>query len=129
MEEATFLTRFAPKVTSSTAATSSAASKIMLERARRNPKIELVTDPSVDEILGDDEGRRACGCATRATSTQRRCREGLFVAIGHSPNSEAVPGGSTWTRRATSSCRDHAPTKIPGVFAAGDVADHATGRR
>jgi thioredoxin reductase (NADPH) len=128
MEEANFLTRFAPKVTIVHRRESFRASKIMLDRATRNPRIELVTSAVIEEILGELPKPGVTGVRlrdTRDSSIRKLAVGGVFVAIGHEPNSKLFKGvldmddagylrvkhGSTLTR-------------IPGVFACGDVADH-----
>jgi thioredoxin reductase (NADPH) len=128
MEEATFLTRFANKVIVAHRREEFRASKIMIDRARRNPKIQFATNTVVDEILGELPRPGVTGVRlrdTRDNSTRVMDVGGVFVAIGHEPNSKLFKGlldmdaagylivkpGSTATR-------------VPGVFACGDVADH-----
>jgi thioredoxin reductase (NADPH) len=126
MEEAVFLAKFARKVTIVHRRDTFRASKIMLERARANERIEFVLDTVIDEVLGED-GRMA-GVRIRNAKTGETSdipADGLFVAIGHDPNTklfreqlEVDDGGYLLVKGRTTE------TKIPGVFAAGDVVDH-----
>src|SRR6185295_4705859 len=128
MEEATFLTRFSPKVTIIHRRDEFRASRIMLERAQRNPKIGFITNAVIDEILGDLPKPGVTGVRLRDTRTggvKEMPIGGIFVAIGHEPNSKLFKGqldmdaaGYLLTQPGSSA------TKIPGVFACGDVADH-----
>ena len=125
MEEATFLTKFATKVTIVHRRETLRASKIMQDRARRNPKIAWVLNSVVEEILGTD---RVTGVRLRDTESakvQEIPAGGVFVAIGHTPNTqlfagqvEMDPAGYLVTESGSTR------TNVPGVFAAGDVADH-----
>jgi thioredoxin reductase (NADPH) len=125
MEEATFLTKFASKVTIVHRRDTLRASKIMQDRAHRNPKIAWQLNRVVDEILGTD---RVTGVRLRDTDTgapHEISAGGVFVAIGHTPNTqlfagqlEMDPAGYLVTESGSTR------TNIPGVFAAGDVADH-----
>jgi len=125
MEEASFLTKFASKVTIVHRRSEFRASKIMVDRATRNPKIELRLDSVVEEVLGDDS---ITGLRLRNTVTGQVDDlpvEGLFVAIGHDPNTELFKGqlemddaGYLITKPGS------ARTDVEGVFACGDVQDH-----
>ena len=128
MEEATFLTRFASKVTLVHRREEFRASRIMLERVKRNPKIDIITNAVIDEILGDVPRPGVTGVRikdTRSGETREMPVGGVFVAIGHEPNTQLFKGmlpmdaaGYLLTRPGVTA------TEIPGVFACGDVADH-----
>lgn len=126
MEEATFLTKFASKVTIVHRRDELRASKIMQDRAFKNEKISFIWDSVVDEVIGDKEkgvtGVRIKNVKSGETSTID-CH-GVFVAIGHKPNTEIFQGildmdsdGYLITKPGSTE------TNIPGVFAAGDVQD------
>jgi thioredoxin reductase (NADPH) len=127
MEEATFLTKFASKVTVVHRRADFRASRIMLERARKNPKIEWRLNSVVERILGDASSGFQ-GVRLRDTITNELTdvgAGGLFMAIGHEPNTRLFRGqldmdasGYLLTRDGTTA------TNVAGVFAAGDVADH-----
>jgi thioredoxin reductase (NADPH) len=127
MEEASFLTKFASKVTVVHRRDDFRASQIMFDRARSNPKIEFVMNAVVDEVLGADEGKMT-GIRLRNTITDDTWTipaDGLFVAIGHDPNTalfveqlEHDEAGYLVTQPGSTA------TNIQGVFAAGDVQDH-----
>jgi len=126
MEEALFLTRFASEVTVVHRRDRLRASAIMQERAKANPKIRFLWDTVVEEILGEPE-KGVTGVVLKNLKTgavERREVEGVFVAIGHKPNTELFAGqlemdpqGYIITKEPTSA------TSVPGVFAAGDVHD------
>ena len=127
MEEASFLTKFASKVTVVHRRDEFRASQIMIDRARSNPKIEFVMNALVDEVLGVD-GNKMTGVRLRNTITDDTWTiqaDGLFVAIGHDPNTalfvdqlEHDEAGYLITQPGSTD------TNVPGVFAAGDVQDH-----
>lgn len=129
MEEANFLTKFASEVIIVHRRDEFRASKIMLDRAKKNPKIKFLTNKVIKEVLGVEEGgkKRMTGVLledTKDHSVTQLDADGLFIAIGHKPNTELfknylemdetgyliVKPGSTYTN-------------VEGVFAAGDVAD------
>ena len=126
MEEATFLAKFARKVTIVHRRDGFRASQIMLDRARANEKIDFVLDSVVEEVLGEDG--RVTGVRIRNVKSDEvtdLAADGLFVAIGHDPNTklfadqlEVDEGGYLLVEGRSTE------TKIPGVFAAGDVVDH-----
>jgi thioredoxin reductase (NADPH) len=127
MEEATFLTRFASKVVIIHRRDEFRASPIMVDRARENEKIEFVLNAVVEEVLGEGGGH-VTGLTLRDTATGDTTEiavDGLFVAVGHDPNTSLFldwldhddQGYLVTEPRSTR-------TNIPGVFAAGDVQDH-----
>ncbi len=127
MEEATFLTKFASRVTIMHRRDELRASKIMQERAFKNPKIDFLWNKVVTEVLGNQkDGVTALRLKDSQTGEESEFAcEGLFLAIGHKPNSEIFKGqietdenGYIITEPGT------AKTSVPGVFAAGDVQDH-----
>ena len=123
MEEANFLTNFATKVSVLHRRESLRASKIMQDRVKKNPKIRFVWNTVVEEILGTDvvTGVRVKNVKTNAVS-EIPCR-GFFVAIGHKPNSDLVKGQLDLDDAGYVIADDRCRTKIPGVFAAGDLMD------
>jgi thioredoxin reductase (NADPH) len=124
MEEATFLTRYANHVTVIHRRDSLRASKIMQERAFKNPKISFIWDTEVDEVLGEDAvtGVHLRNVKTGEVSTLPV--QGLFMAIGHKPTTDLFKGLITMDRAGYIVPVEHTTTNIPGVFAAGDVTDH-----
>ena len=122
-EEAVFLTRFASKVTMIHRRDSFRASKIMAERAIAHEKIEIAWNSVVEEVLGDETG--VVGVRIRNTDTNEvreiECK-GYFAAIGHKPNTEVFQGALE-TDEVGYLIADGVKTSIPGIYAAGDVAD------
>ncbi|MFH1077937.1 MAG: thioredoxin-disulfide reductase [Patescibacteria group bacterium] len=127
MEESNFLTRFADKVTILHRRDAFSASKIMQDRTAKNPKIEVVWNAEVTEVLGVDVGH-VTGVKLRDTKTgevRDLAVDGVFAAIGHVPNTGIFKGqvdldekGFVKTQPGTSL------TSVPGVFAGGDVQDY-----
>ena len=124
IEEATFLTRFASKVTVIHRRDELRASKIMQDRAFANDKISFVWNSVVDEILGAEKVE---GLALRDTVTGEASKlevGGVFVAIGHDPNTSLFQGQIELDPAGYVLTGDGAKTSVPGVFACGDVQDH-----
>ncbi|HUK31701.1 MAG TPA: thioredoxin-disulfide reductase [Candidatus Acidoferrum sp.] len=126
MEEATFLSRFASKITLLHRRNEFRASKIMLERARTNPKIQFMTPYVIEEVHGVEKGAaeavRVRNMETGATSVIQV--EGIFVAIGHDPNTKPFAGKLEMDANGYLITHDGPRTSVEGVFAAGDVQDH-----
>jgi thioredoxin reductase (NADPH) len=123
MEEATFLTKFASQVTVVHRRDRLRASKVMQDRARRNPKIDFVWNSAVEEIVG---GERVESVRLRDVSTQvasERAVDGVFVAIGHQPNTALFSGQLAMNDVGYILTSQGTTTSVPGVFAAGDVQD------
>ena len=125
LEEATFLTRFARSVTVVHRRNALRASAIMQDRARANPKIRFAWDSVVTEVVGED---RVAGIKLQNTKTGEESFlevSGIFVAIGHDPRSELFTGQLEMDDEGYLIVdQPSTRTKIPGVFAAGDVVDH-----
>jgi thioredoxin reductase (NADPH) len=126
MEEAIFLTKFATKVTVIHRRNALRASKIMQDKARANPKIAWELDSEVQEIRGSDDGV-VTGVVVRNNPTAKT-REipvsGVFVAIGHVPNTTLFKGQIELDANGYIVTHDGAKTSVSGVFAGGDVQDH-----
>jgi thioredoxin reductase (NADPH) len=126
MEEAVFLTRFARKVILVHRRETLRASKIMQEKARANAKIEWALNSEVDDILHDG-GTEVTGIRLRDVktgATREIPLSGVFVAIGHTPNTSLFHGQLELDANGYIVTHDGAKTNVPGVFACGDVQDH-----
>jgi thioredoxin reductase (NADPH) len=128
MEEANFLTKFASKVTIIHRREELRASKIMQDRARANPKIEWIFNTTVEEVVGTKEGG-VTQLKLRNLKTNEAtdfATQGLFVAIGHTPNTKAYVGQLDLDERGyiVLPHRHSTVTNIQGVFACGDAVDH-----
>jgi thioredoxin reductase (NADPH) len=125
MEEATFLTKFATKVTVVHRRDEFRASQIMEDRARANDKIEFITNAVVDEVIGEAGVTAVTVRDVNTGEVTELAADGLFVAIGHDPNTKLFvdwldldAGGYIITKPGSTQ------TNIEGVFAVGDVVDH-----
>ena len=124
MEEATFLTRFASKVTIIHRKDVFRASKVMLERAKNHPKIEIRAHRQVKEWLSDDKGLTGAVLEDpRDGSLEEIECTGAFIAIGHRPITEFLGGQVDTDEEGYIIHSEHTMTSIPGIFAAGDVVD------
>ncbi len=127
VEEALFLTNFADKVTVVHRRDSFRAERILQDRLYKNPKISVVWDSAIDEVLGNDNPLKVSRLRlknVKTGATTEMAVDGLFIAIGHSPSTDLVKGKlemkpSGYIRTAPFSTA----TSVPGVFAAGDVTD------
>ncbi len=124
MEEATFLTRYVNHVTMIHRRDSFRASKIMQDRVHNNPKISVMMNTEIVEVLGDDA---VTGVQLRNVQTGEEHKlpvQGVFVAIGHQPNTSLFKGVLDMDKAGYIVPKENTMTNIPGVFAAGDVTDH-----
>lgn len=123
LEEATFLTKFASHVTVIHRRNKLRASKIMQDKAMKNEKLSFRWNAVVEEILGDDvvTGLRLRDTITKATD-ELECK-GVFVAIGHTPNTKIFKGQIDMDANGYIRTSHGTATNVPGVFAAGDVQD------
>jgi thioredoxin reductase (NADPH) len=126
MEEANFLTRFAKKVTVLHRRDTLRASKIMQERALKNPKIEFVWNTEVREVLGDGVKMTGVRVFNHVTNQETdMSADGLFVAIGHKPSTALFSGQLELDQKGYIVTQNGSTaTSVDGVFAGGDVADH-----
>ena len=127
VEEALFLTNFASKVTVIHRRDSFRAEKIMQDRLFKNPKIEVIWDSTVEEVIGTDDPRSVTGAKVKnlkTGETREIPAHGIFVAIGHAPATELFIGQLETKEGGYLKTVPGTPrTNIPGVFAAGDVTD------
>jgi thioredoxin reductase (NADPH) len=127
MEEATFLTKFASKVTLVHRRSEFRASKIMVERALSNSKIEIMYDSEIEDILGSKD-KGVHGVVIKNTKNDERSEkscDGIFMAIGHNPNTKLFNGDIDLDDAGYIITKpDSTFTNIDGVFACGDVQDH-----
>lgn len=125
MEEATFLTKFASKVTVVHRRSELRASKVMQERAFKNDKIEFIWNAEVVDVLGDEAVGGVVLRDTESGSQTSLSAQGMFVAIGHDPATGLFRGQLDLDEQGYIKVADPMTrTSVPGVFAAGDVVDH-----
>jgi thioredoxin reductase (NADPH) len=125
IEEANFLTKFARRVSVLHRRDKLRASKIMQDRAFRNPKIDFIWNATIDEIR-DVNARKVTGIKIRDLQTSavtERPVDGVFIAIGHTPNTQVFRGLLDMDEVGYIKTHDGTKTSVPGVFAAGDVQD------
>jgi thioredoxin reductase (NADPH) len=125
MEEATFLTRFASKVTLIHRRSEFRASKIMLERAQKNEKIDFLTDTIVDDVL-DVSKKEVTGLRLRNVKTGEQWdfpTSAMFLGIGHIPNAKMFEGQLDMDQDGYLKTTSNVFTRVPGVYACGDVQD------
>jgi len=124
LEEALFLTRFASKVHLLHRREGFRASKIMLDRAKAHPKIEIQTNTAVDEVLGDEKVHGLRLRDTQTGTTRELPVGGLFIAIGYRPNTEVFRDWLDTDAMGYLEVHEETLSKVEGVFVAGDVHDH-----
>jgi len=127
VEEAIFLTNFARRVSVVHRRDSFRAERILQERLFKNPKIEVVWDSAIEEIVGTSEPKSVTGVRLKNVKTgaiSERPADGVFIAIGHAPATELFKGQLDMTPSGyLITAPDSTATSVPGVFAAGDVKD------
>ncbi len=123
MEEATFLTRFAKKVSVIHRRDELRASKIMADRALKNEKIEFIWDSTVDDILGAEQVEAVRVRNLKSGEVTDLPAEGIFMAIGHIPNTEVFRGQIELDKEGYVVATNQTQTTVKGVFVAGDVVD------
>jgi thioredoxin reductase (NADPH) len=124
MEESTFLTKFATKVHIVHRRKELRASKVMQERAFDNPKIQFHWNSEIEEINGTEKVQHVILRDIQSNEKTKLEVGGVFVAIGHEPNTKLFQGQVELDDKGYVVLKDHTETSVPGVFAAGDVHDH-----
>lgn len=124
MEDSVFLTRFASSVTIVHRRDAFRASKIMQDKVMSNPKIKVIWNSVVEEITGD---KKVSGVKIRNIVNNEVAEmpiDGVFVAVGYKPNTDFLNGKLPLDQKGYIITKDEVKTDLPGVFVAGDVADH-----
>jgi len=124
MEESTFLTKFATKVHIVHRRKELRASKVMQERAFNNPKIQFHWNSEIEEINGNEKVQHVILKDIQSNEKTKLEVGGVFVAIGHEPNTKLFQDQMELDGQGYVVLKDHTETSVPGVFAAGDVHDH-----
>ncbi|MGI0004613.1 MAG: thioredoxin-disulfide reductase, partial [Candidatus Nitrosotenuis sp.] len=124
VEEATFLTKFASRVHLVHRKEALRASKVMQERALSNPKIQFHWNSEISDIIGDQKVQKATLKDTKTGQSSTINAGGIFVAIGHTPNTKIFENQVELDQQGYVVLKDHTKTSVQGVFAAGDVHDH-----
>tara|TARA_B100000586_G_C19775387_1_gene287739 strand:- start:79 stop:552 length:474 start_codon:yes stop_codon:yes gene_type:complete len=127
MEEATFLTKFASSVSIIHRRDEFRASKIMQDRALNNPKIDVIWNAAIESMIGDPQNGGLTGVVLKNTlsgeTSEMEC-DGVFIAIGHTPNSDLFRGKLDLDEKGyILTGADNTHTSVEGVFAAGDIQD------
>lgn len=125
LEEANFLTKFATHVKIIHRRDALRGSKIMQDRAKNNPKISFIWNSQIEKILGEETGKVSGVLLrnTRNNTLQEESCDGVFIAIGHEPNTLLFKGQLDLNESGYIITRQGTKTSVPGVFAAGDVQD------
>ena len=127
VEEALFLTKFASKVTVVHRRNSFRAEKILQDRLFKNPKIDVLWDTVLEDVIGTEDPLKVRGVILRNVKTGALIEkpvDGVFIAIGHTPSTELIVGQLEMKPSGYVATAPHSTaTSVPGVFAAGDVAD------
>jgi thioredoxin reductase (NADPH) len=129
MEEASYLTKFGKEVAIIHRRDEFRASKIMLDRAKKNPKIKLITNTVLEEVIGTNENGKKCVTGARLKNVKTgesyiHEAEGIFLGIGHKPNTDIFKGIIDLDETGyIKSCKANTTTNIAGVFACGDAQD------
>jgi thioredoxin reductase (NADPH) len=124
LEEGTFLTKFAERVTIVHRRDTLRASKIMQDRARNNPKVDFIWDSIPEDLLGKDKVEKVRLKNLKTGAVKEMEVDGVFIAIGHVPNTKIFAGQIDMDKAGYIITKEGSRTNVPGVFAAGDCQDH-----